>query len=317
MTTEQITTNTTLTGADLPPVMERELRNFARYLALERGLSNNTLDAYKHESRRFAEFLAGRGQLSSAKASTDEVTQFLRTLADFGLGEASRARALSALRGFFGFMLQTGIVSADPAETIELPKIRRKLPDTLSIADVMLLLEQPDISTTAGIRDRTILETLYACGLRVSELCSLRWRDVLGDAEIIRIFGKGSKERIVPIGHSALEWLDNYRRIARPILMKTGVETDDKVFLNQRGRGLTRMAIWNIVKAAAVSAGLSQHVHPHTFRHSFATHLLEGGADLRAVQEMLGHADIATTQIYTHLDREYIREVHRTFHPRG
>lgn len=317
MTTERTISNALPTEANLPPVMERELRNFARYLALERGLSDNTLDAYKHESRRFAEFLAGRGRLSSAEANADEVTQFLKALGDFGLGEVSRARALSALRGFFGFMLLTGILNADPAETIELPKTRRKLPETLSIADVLLLLNQPDISTAAGIRDRTILETLYACGLRVSELCNLQWRDIIPEAEVVRIFGKGSKERIVPIGHSALEWLDRYRRTARPILMKTGVETDDKVFLNQRGRGLTRMAIWNIVKAAAVSAGLAQHVHPHTFRHSFATHLLEGGADLRAVQEMLGHADIATTQIYTHLDREYIREVHRTFHPRG
>ncbi|MCZ2132703.1 MAG: site-specific tyrosine recombinase XerD [Bacteroidetes bacterium] len=296
--------------------MVRNIRGFGRYLALERGLSDNTLSAYKLEIRRFSEFLAGRGKTSQTEADVADATDFLLFLADCGLSVASRARALSSLRTFYGY-LQTEGAKYDPTETLELPKSGRELPDVLSADEISLLLEQPDVKNPAGVRDRAILETLYACGLRVSELCNLCRRDILPDVEIIRVFGKGSKERIVPVGRSALEWLDRYSRDVRPLFMKSGAETEGKLFLNQRGRGLTRMAVWNIVSSAAHKAGLPQNVHPHTFRHSFATHLLEGGADLRAVQEMLGHSDIATTQIYTHIDREYIREVHRAFHPRA
>ncbi len=307
--------NTAQKKKELPSNMERSLKNYARFLALEKGLSDNTLSAYKLETRRFAEFLAGRGKASQTEAITSDITDFLSFLVECGISVASRARALSALRTYFAFLqAEQGI--ENPAEIVELPRMKRHLPDTISIAEMDRLLEQPDTTIPAGIRDRSILEMLYACGLRVSELCNLRCRDVLTEAEIIRVFGKGSKERIVPIGHSALEWLKRYSREARPLFMKVKIETDDKIFLNQRGRGLSRMAVWNIVSSAAMKAGLEQHIHPHTFRHSFATHLLEGGADLRAVQEMLGHADITTTQIYTHIDREYIREVHRTFHPR-
>lgn len=302
--------------AGLPAKMERYLRNFRRYLALERGLSDNTLSAYIREAQRFSEFLAGRGKTSQTEADVADATDFLLFLADCGLSVASRARALSSLRTFYGY-LQTEGTEFDPTETLDLPKTGRELPEALTANEILLLLEQPDIKKPAGIRDRAILEILYACGLRVSELCNLHSRDILSEAEIIRVFGKGSKERIVPIGRSALEWLERYSREVRPLFMKSGTDTHDKIFLNQRGRGLTRMAVWNIVSAAAHSAGLPQNVHPHTFRHSFATHLLEGGADLRAVQEMLGHADIATTQIYTHIDREFIREVHRAFHPRA
>jgi integrase/recombinase XerD len=179
------------------------------------------------------------------------------------------------------------------------------------------LLDAIDGDEPLQVRDRAMLETMYACGLRVSELITLRQRDLLTDLQVVRVFGKGSKERIVPIGRSALQWIERYRTTVRGHLVVIGVDNDDVLFLSRRGKGLTRMSVWNIIQTASERAGLAQHVHPHMFRHSFATHLLEGGADLRAVQEMLGHADISTTQIYTHIDREYVKEVHTLFHPRA
>jgi integrase/recombinase XerD len=207
-------------------------------------------------------------------------------------------------------------LDSNPAENIDIPKSSKKLPETLTINDVNKILEQPDTSKPAGVRDRAILELLYACGLRVSELCTLRIKDIIVEAEIIRVFGKGSKERIVPIGSSALDWINQYLLKVRHLFVKRG-KTEDILFLNQRGTQLSRMSIWKLVQSSARKAEIQIHVHPHIFRHSFATHLLEGGADLRAVQEMLGHSDISTTQIYTHLDNDYIKEVHKTYHPRG
>jgi integrase/recombinase XerD len=238
-------------------------------------------------------------------------------LEELGLALSSRTRTLSSLRGFFSYLFSNKIIDNDITEKAELPKSRRSLPDTLSIDEMLAILEQPDISTKAGIRDRAMLELLYACGLRVSELCGIKQRDMLLEQEVIRVFGKGSKERIVPIGSSALEWVGMYQMEVRPHFMKSGISTNDILFLNQRGTGISRMSVWNIVSKATQDAGVEKHVHPHTFRHSFATHLLEGGADLRALQEMLGHSDISTTQIYTHIDREFIRQVHKTYHPRG
>lgn len=203
----------------------------------------------------------------------------------------------------------------DISENIEMPKLKRHLPETLTAEETDKIITLPDISTPAGIRDRAMLETLYACGLRVSELINLSARDIIVDAEIVRVFGKGSKERLVPIGSHALNWINEYLSKVRPMLIKTG-KSETALFLNMRGSKLSRMGIWKIIKQYSDLAGI-RDVHPHTFRHSFATHLLEGGADLRAVQEMLGHADIATTQIYTHIDREFIKEVHKTFHPRA
>lgn len=295
--------------------LKRELSGYIHYISLEKGLSENTRASYGHDLARWAEFLGSKNIKSFADAKRKDITDFLRTLADMGIGPTSRARYLSAVRGLHKYLFAEGMADRDVAEAVDMPKSRRKLPDTLSIEQALSVLDQPDTSSPAGIRDRAMLETLYACGLRVSELCTLRQRDIIDDAEIIRVFGKGSKERIVPIGHSALEWIEKYQREARPLFMKGS--SDDILFLNQRGKGLSRMGIWKIVDRAARDAGLDVHVHPHMFRHSFATHLLEGGADLRAVQEMLGHADIATTQIYTHIDSDYIREVHRTFHPRA
>lgn len=303
--------------SDLPKQMNRELSQFKQYIALERGLSENTLDGYLHDCNLFGQFLSQLEINSFTLAKPANVKQFLRHLEDLGISLSSRARYLSSLRGFYLFLVGNNNTSVNICELIDLPKSTRPLPDTLSAEDMNLLLLQPDIDTPAGVRNRAILETLYACGLRVSEVCGLRQRDILREVEIIRVFGKGAKERIVPIGQSALSWIKKYQEEVRPLFAKPNIVNDDIVFLNQKGQKLTRMAIWNFVKQAANDSRLAKHIHPHTFRHSFATHLLEGGADLRAVQEMLGHANISTTQIYTHIDREYIKEVHKTFHPRS
>ncbi|HYF01885.1 MAG TPA: site-specific tyrosine recombinase XerD [Patescibacteria group bacterium] len=308
---KQVTDNEPLLKAFLRPLAE-----FGTYISLERGLAANTLHAYRHDIEAFARFLQESGVASFPGASTKHLLQFLKTLEKIGLSATSRARYLSTLRNFYKFLCASGIAVDDITQTVELPKTGRQLPETLSIDDVLKMMVQPQTDEPSGIRDRAMLETMYACGLRVSELCSLKNRDILPDAEIVRVFGKGSKERIVPIGSSALEWISHYQKTVRPRFLKKS-SIDDVLFLNQRGGAFSRMGVWKLVDKYARQAGLSIHVHPHLFRHSFATHLLEGGADLRAVQEMLGHSDISTTQIYTHLDREYIREVHRTFHPRA
>jgi integrase/recombinase XerD len=301
----------------LPKKMMRELKQFKQYIDLERGLSTNTLQGYIHDCILFAQFLLQIEILDFNNAQSIHAKNFLRHLEELGLSIPSQTRYMSSLRGFYRFLLGNSLIETNIWELIDLPKSRRQLPDTLSPDDMNLLLLQPDTSTPAGVRDRAILETLYASGLRVSECCGLRQRDILHQLEIIRVFGKGNKERIVPIGASALSWITKYQSDVRPLFSKPNVVNDDILFLNQRGRKLSRMALWNFVKYAAVASRIEKHIHPHTFRHSFATHLLEGGADLRAVQEMLGHANISTTQIYTHLDREYIKEVHKTFHPRS
>jgi len=301
----------------IPLALKREVQSYKRFLALEKGVSENTLSAYMFDIERFSSFIIHQGIPNYAQVDIHQINAFLLMLEELGLALSSRTRTLSSLRGFFTFLFSQKIIDTDITEKAELPKTRRSLPDTLSIDEMLLILEQPDISSKAGVRDRAILELLYACGLRVSELCGIKQRDILLEQEIIRIFGKGSKERIVPIGSSALEWVGTYQLEVRPFFMKAGKSTNDILFLNQRGTGISRMSVWNIVTQATRNAGIEKHVHPHTFRHSFATHLLEGGADLRALQEMLGHSDIGTTQIYTHIDREFIRQVHKTFHPRG
>jgi len=301
----------------LPLSLQRELQSYKRYLALEKGVSENTISAYMFDIDRFVQYMHQHGITRFDEIQITHVNAFLMMLEELGLALSSRTRTLSSLRGFFAFLFANKSINNDITEKAELPKSRRTLPDTLSIDEMLSILEQPDTSTKAGIRDRAILELLYACGLRVSELCGLKQRDMLLEQEVIRVFGKGSKERIVPVGSSALEWVGQYQEDVRPQFMKVGKATDDIMFLNQRGTGISRMSVWSIVSEATKGAGIEKHVHPHTFRHSFATHLLEGGADLRALQEMLGHSDISTTQIYTHIDREFIRQVHKTYHPRG
>ena len=285
-------------------------------MALERGLSRNTELAYASDLSRWVEFLLGKQIPSASDARAEDVREFLAVLADFGLQAASRARYLASLRAFYRYLGESGIAKSDPTEIVDMPRLRRSLPDTLSIEEMERILAAPDTETITGIRDRAMLETMYACGLRVSELLSMTRSNIIAEAEIVRIVGKGSKERIVPIGSSALGWIGRYLRYSRPHLMRLGT-SEEALFVNARGRALSRMGVWKIVVSAAEKAEIGKKVHPHTFRHSFATHLLEGGADLRAVQEMLGHSDISTTQIYTHLDNDYIKEVHRSCHPRA
>lgn len=302
---------------EISKLIQSHCKQFFHYIKLERGLSENTISAYKSDIGKFCVFLAKNKIESFSDTDSEMVIHFLQSLEEKNLIIISRTRYLHSLRALFKFLSASGFVDNNICENIDMPKIRRTLPHTLSYQDIVKILEQPDISTPSGLRNRAMLELLYACGLRASEIINIRQRDILFDIELVRVFGKGSKERIVPIGGSALHWVQEYQRIARPIFMKTSVPTDDFLFLNKNGRKITRMSVWNFVHESAVSAGLGEVAHPHLFRHSFATHLLEGGADLRAVQEMLGHSDISTTQIYTHVDREYIKEVHRTFHPRA
>jgi integrase/recombinase XerD len=301
----------------LPIPMRRELKQFAHHIALDRGLAANTVSSYSTDLTRFGEYVRSTADASTFTAvQTAHILSFLGALEEVGLGTTSRTRYLYSIRALYKFLCLTGLADVNPAELIDLPKTRRTLPSVLSYPQIEQILQQPDTAKPDGMRNRALLEILYACGLRVSEACTLRQRDIFWESEVVRIFGKGSKERVVPIGKIARHWIAEYQRLARPLWVKPNRDTNDVLFLNQRGTALSRMSVWNIVHDTASQVGVGD-VHPHLFRHSFATHLLEGGANLRAVQEMLGHADIATTQIYTHIDREYIKEVHTTFHPRA
>jgi integrase/recombinase XerD len=293
------------------------LRRFRQYMIVERGLADNSVDSYALDLRRYIQFLQERLGIEHAGSVTlASITTFLGGLQGCGLSPASLARTISAIRHFHKYLKAEGLSDENPADHLETPSLSRHLPAVLSTADVNSILELPDTSDRLGLRDRSLLETLYATGARVSELLNLRLANVFLDEGYVRIFGKGSKERIVPIGSAAIAWMRRYLAEARPLLSSRSTPTE-VIYLNHRGGPLTRMSVLNIVRKYAAAAGVGSDVHPHTFRHSFATHLLEGGADLRAVQEMLGHADISTTQIYTHIDREYLKEVHRTFHPRA
>ncbi len=300
--------------------MNRYCEEYLHYLVLEKNAAGNTIASYRIDITRYLDYLC-RTKVKSLDAVTEHhASRFVGVLHDLGLSPRSITRTISAIKGFHRFLLGDGITQTDPTALMEVPKLPRNLPDVLTQEEVETILNQPAASPVdqrcLWIRDRTILEVLYATGVRVSELVGLKQTHLLAEEGIIRVFGKGSKERIVPIGRSALEWVERYQREVRPRLLRKG-RTDDRLFLNSRGGPITRMSVWTIVRGYAKKAGITKEAHPHTFRHSFATHLLEGGADLRAVQEMLGHSDISTTQIYTHVDREYIKEVHRTFHPRA
>ncbi len=295
--------------------MEQLLTQFVDYLALERGLAQNSIDAYQRDVARYLKFLADRGTGDATQGTQDDVLDLLYRLRDCGLQATSLARNLSAIRTFYRFLTAEGLAQSDPTQYLEPPKLGRKLPSVLNPWEMERLLDQPDVTKPLGIRDRAMLELLYATGLRVSELLTLRCSHLLFKEGLVRTFGKGSKERLVPIGQKAIEWVTRYLTDVRLGLSKGG--SQGVLFLNRRGQPMSRMGFWKILRRYVRMAGIEKKVSPHTLRHSFATHLLEGGADLRAVQEMLGHADISTTQIYTHLDREYLKEVHRTFHPRG
>ncbi|MBI4548661.1 MAG: site-specific tyrosine recombinase XerD [Ignavibacteriae bacterium] len=296
--------------------MKEHLRSYIHFLELEKNAAGNTIASYKLDLARYLEYLGTRGITKPDRIKEQHVTVFLGMLRDIGLSATSVARALSSIKMFHKFLVGEGVTKINPSENIETPKLSKTLPEVLNQDEIEAILNQPNTAEPLGIRDKAILETMYATGMRVSELTLLKKSNIFPHEGIVRVFGKGSKERLVPIGRSALQWITKYLNNVRGKLSKHG-SGQDVLFLNARGKPLSRMAIWNIVREYTHKAGISKEVHPHTFRHSFATHLLEGGADLRAVQEMLGHADISTTQIYTHIDREYLKEVHRTFHPRG
>lgn len=295
--------------------MTEHLLDYLHYLELEKNASSNTIDSYRRDLQRYVDHLEGSSVTALGSVQGEHISNYLRALSGAGLSPRSVARNLSAIKGFYKFLVGERIVRKNPTLTIEPPKRSRTLPDVLSPQEVQRILDQPDTQQPLSLRDKAILETLYATGIRVSELTGLKQSDLQLELGVVRVMGKGSKERIVPVGSSARTWIKKYRSSVRPKLVKRS-RSHDAVFLNARGKPLTRMAVWNIVRGYTRMAGITKQVHPHTFRHSFATHLLEGGADLRAVQEMLGHSDIGTTQIYTHIDREYLKEVHRTFHPR-
>ena len=292
------------------------IKEFLNYLRLERGLSANTLASYTHDLARYSSFLLHRSCKTPRDVTSGLVSGYLQSLHSAGISPRSAARHLSSIKGYHRFLASEGRSSADPTEFVDGPRKSRSLPGVLSIPEIDAILNRPDTTIPLGLRDRAVLETMYACGLRVSELLALRLSDYLEDEELVRVIGKGSKERIIPIGSSARMWIARYRKESRIHLVRRK-DTKNILFLSNRGTQLSRTWLWKMVQTFAREAGIGREVHPHTFRHSFATHLLEGGADLRVVQELLGHSDISTTEIYTHIDREYLKEVHKTFHPRG
>jgi integrase/recombinase XerD len=291
------------------------LELFLDHLAVERGLSDRTLTAYRGDVVRLIAFAREAGIGGPDEVEPGHLRDFTFSLKDAGLAASSIRRAQSAVRTYFAFLLDEGVLEVDPTERMESPKTGRSLPDVLSADEVGRLIDALDDTRDLWMRDRAILEVLYGSGLRVSELTDLPIRSVDLDDEVILVFGKGSRERLVPLGGAARRALEVYLRELRPRLDRG--RGKGRVFLSTRGAPLTRMSVWTLVKGASERAGIAKKVSPHTLRHSFATHLLEGGADLTVVQELLGHADISTTQIYTHVDREYLREVHRSFHPRS
>ncbi|MCX7726427.1 MAG: site-specific tyrosine recombinase XerD [Chitinispirillaceae bacterium] len=288
---------------------------FISFLKLEKNLSDNTITSYQYDLQRLLSFLKQNRVKEIEKVTPELLSKYVRLLFDLGFATSSIQRTIASMKSYFAFISAEGAIKKDPTEFVESPRMSRYLPSVLSVEEIENILNSVDINRRCGIRDRAILETLYATGMRVSELTTFTIEQIMFNEEIVRIFGKGSKERIVPIGKVATKWILRYLNEERPLLTKS--HSDNTLFLNFRGKPLTRMGVWKIIQFYSKKAGIKKHISPHTFRHSFATHLLEGGADLRTVQEMLGHANIVTTEIYTHIDREYLKEVHRSFHPRA
>uniref|UniRef100_A0A831U0I6 Tyrosine recombinase XerD n=1 Tax=Geobacter metallireducens TaxID=28232 RepID=A0A831U0I6_GEOME len=295
--------------------MNQYLDLFLNYLLVEKGLARNSLDSYGRDMVRYLDFLEKRGCGTPAAVRSADVADFLAHLRSLGLAPRSRARALSAVRMFHRFLLVEGYADANPTAIIEAPRTLAKLPQVLSGREVEELLAAPGSNSPRDVRDRAMLELLYATGLRVSELVGLRVRDVNVTAGYLMASGKGGKERLVPMGESACAWVSRYLAEARSVMDRGGDNVH--LFLTRLGDRMTRQAFWNIIKKRALEAGIRKTIYPHTLRHSFATHLLENGADLRSVQAMLGHADLATTQIYTHVTRERLKRIHEEHHPRG
>jgi len=295
--------------------MQQLLDQFLHYLIVEKGLSKNTIDAYSHGLTRFLSHLREQGVREIQEAGKFHIRSFLLTLRRKNLNTKSIVRDLVAIRAFFRFLIQEGVLESNPVEELESPKVARTLPEILTLKEIEQILEQPDLQTPLGIRDRAMLETLYATGMRVSELTQLPTHQVNLEGGYVLVYGKGSKERIIPLGSEAMKWVTAYLKTARRTLSK-GKESPF-LFVNRSGKGMTRQRFWKSLKEYARRAGLRKRITPHLLRHSFASHLLERGADLRSVQMMLGHVDISTTQIYTHVAGERLKKIHKQYHPRG
>ena len=294
---------------------ERYIKDFVSYLKIEKGLAENSILAYQNDVDKLKDFAAGIGKTAD-QLDYEDLKQFLSTLFDLGLSARSQARIISGIKQFYGFLILENLVKVDPSELLEQPKLGRKLPEVLTIEEIDSLLAAIDLSKNEGHRNRAMLETLYSCGLRVSELVGLRFSDLFFEEGFIRVIGKGNKERLVPVSPQVQKEIEIYQQHIRNHLnIQKGSE--NIVFLNRRGAQLTRVMVFTIIKNLAESIGLKKNISPHTFRHSFATHLIEGGANLRAIQEMLGHESITTTEIYTHLDQRFLRDAILSFHPRN
>lgn len=297
--------------------MEDELKDFTHYLIVEKGLASNTIVSYERDLKSYLKYLQKVENLKSFnEVQRPHIVHFLAHLKEQGKSSRTLARHVASIRSFHQFLLREKAADHDPSVHIEPPQLEKTLPKVLSLEEVETLLESPDTSTHYGIRDKAMLELLYATGIRVSELIGLKLGDVHLTMGFVRCIGKGNKERIIPIGHTAIEAVGQYVEKGRPLFVSKK-NHDDALFLNHHGRGLTRQGFWKILKGLAQDAGIQKELTPHTLRHSFATHLLENGADLRAVQEMLGHADISTTQIYTHVTKTRLKDVYKQFHPRA
>ncbi|KPQ13798.1 MAG: tyrosine recombinase XerD [Algoriphagus marincola HL-49] len=293
------------------------IKQFRHYLKIERSLSENSIEAYYRDVQRLSEFVEMNYQgLSPLEVSSKELQAFVRMIGELELSEFTQARMISGIKAFYRFLMYEDLVKKDPAQLLEAPRLGRKLPDTLSFHEINQILEGIPLGEGQGHRNRAMLELLYSSGLRVSELINLKKSQIFEDIGFLRIVGKGNKERLVPFGKDALKYLKIYQEEVRN-RQKIARGHEEYVFLNRRGKKLSRVMIFMIIKDAVERVGIQKNVSPHTFRHSFATHLIEGGADLRAVQEMLGHESITTTEIYTHLDRDYLRQVLTDFHPRN
>lgn len=288
------------------------LDGFLEYLLIEKGLAENTLTSYRADLEDFLSFTSS-GDLDLEAVNEDALLLYLTQLKNRGLAGRSLARRLSALRGLFAFGLKEGKFTADPVEFLSNPKLPRTLPDVLTCAEMNAILDMPNLNEKLGFRDRTMLELLYAAGLRVSELCAMRPLDFDPQTDILRVFGKGAKERLVPVHAGASSLLSDYFKHWRPLFSPK----EDTAFLNRSGKGLSRQAVWKLIQKYVALAGVRKDVSPHTFRHSFATHLLDGGADLRTVQLLLGHSDVAATEIYTHVQNGRLQSIHRKYHPRA
>lgn len=294
---------------------ETFIRQFRHYLKLERSLSENSIEAYCSDTEKLGRFMEEEYQgVSPLEANTDQLREFIRRLGELEISDFTLARIISGVKAFYKFLMYEELIQKDPAQLLEAPRLGRKLPDTLSYHEINQILEGISLGEAQGHRNRAMLELLYSSGLRVSELVGLKQSQVFEDVGFLRIIGKGNKERLVPVGKDALKYMKIYKEEVRNHL-QIASGNEEYVFLNRRGKKLSRVMVFKIIKEAVEKAGIEKNVSPHTFRHSFATHLIEGGADLRAVQEMLGHESITTTEIYTHLDRDYLRQVLTDFHP--